>query len=119
MVAELLHELGYHFQANRKVREDRDYADWDALLGYVNRTAHAYFAAGDPVISVEARKNEFVGEFRNGGRNRSPQGTLENEWVSDVLLSELGRVLPYEGYHLGHNDDSITIDVNHDIVPSR
>jgi Rhodopirellula transposase DDE domain len=52
MVAELLHELGYHFQANRKVREDRDYADWDALLGYVNRTAHAYFAAGDPGLAI-------------------------------------------------------------------
>ncbi|HEX9132522.1 MAG TPA: ISAzo13 family transposase, partial [Ktedonobacteraceae bacterium] len=114
VVAELLHELGYLFQPNRKVKEDRDYADLDAQLGHVNRTAQAYFAAGDPVISVEARKKEFVGEFRNGGSAGCPQDTLEKAWVSDFLISELGQVVPYEVYHLGYNDDSIDIEVNHD-----
>ncbi|HEX9134531.1 MAG TPA: ISAzo13 family transposase, partial [Ktedonobacteraceae bacterium] len=101
-------------QPNRKVKEDRDYADLDAQLGHVNRTAQAYFAAGDPVISVEARKKEFVGEFRNGGSEGCPQDTLEKAWVSDFLTSELGQVVPYEGYHLGYNDDSIDIEVKHD-----
>ncbi len=112
MVAELLHELGYNLQANRKVKEERNYADLDTQLGHVNRTAQAYFAAGDPVISVEARKKEFVGEFRYGGREWSPQETLEKVWVRDVLISELGQGVPYEVYNLGYNDDSI--EVNHD-----
>ena len=114
VVAELLHELGYNFQPSRKVKEERDSSDLDAQLEHINRTAQACFAAGDPVISVETRKKEFVGEFRNGGSIGSPQGTLEKAWESDSLISELGRVIPYEVYHLGYNDDSIDKEVKHD-----
>ncbi len=114
VVAELLHELGYHLQANRRGKEDRDYADVDAQVGHVNRTVQAYFAAGEPVISVEARKKEFVGEFRNGGREGSPQAALEKAWESDLLLSDLGQEVPYEGYLLGCNDDRIDIEAKHD-----
>jgi transposase len=114
VVAELLHELGYNLQASRKVKEERDRSDWDAQLEHINRTAQACFAAGDPVISVEARKKEFVGEFRNGGRESSPQATLEKAWVSDSLISEPGQVVPYEVYHLGYNDDSTNKEAKHD-----
>jgi transposase len=114
VVAELLHELGYNLQASRKVMEERDCSDLDAQLGHINRKAQACFAAGDPVISVEARKKEFVGEFRNGGSVGSPQDFLEKEPASDSLISEPGQVVPYEVYHLGYNDDSTNKEAKHD-----
>src|SRR6266702_75981 len=82
MVAELLHELGYNLKVNRKTRED--YADLEAQLEYINRTAQAHFAMCDPVISVEARKKGFVGEFRNGGREQSPQDDMETFAVEGI-----------------------------------
>jgi transposase len=115
LVAELLHELGFNFRTNRKVREDRDCANLDTQLGHINRTVEAYFAASEPVISVEARKKEFVGEIRNGGRNRSPQDVLEKKGAGDFLISKLSQVVPDEVYNPGQNYDSINIEVNHDI----
>jgi len=115
MVAELLHELGYNLQVNRRIKAGRDYAVWDAQVAHINRTAQAYFAARDPVVSVEARKKEFVGEFRNGAREWSPQGTLEKVCVYDFLISELGQVTPYDVYNLGHNYDSVDREVDHGI----
>ena len=115
MVAELLHELGYNLQVNRKIKENRDHADWDAQLAHINRMAQAYFAVSDPVVSVEARKKEFVGGFRNGAREWSPQDTLEQGWVQDFPISELGRVTPYVVYNPGHNPGCVDIEVDHDI----
>jgi transposase len=104
MVAELLHELGYNLKVNRKTREDKDCADLDAQIEYINRTAQAHFAVCDPVISVEARKKEFVGEFRNGGHEWNPQGTMEKMWVHDFLVS-----------NLGHDYGSVDINVDRDM----
>jgi transposase len=115
MVAELLHELGYNLQVNRKIKEYRDHADWDAQVAYINRTAQAYFAVSDPVVSVEARKKEFVGEFRNGAREWRPQGALEKVWVHDFLISELGQVTPYDVYNLNHNPGCVDTEVDRDI----
>ena len=113
MVAELLHELGYNLKVNRKTRED--YADLEAQLEYINRTAQAHFAMCDPVISVEARKKGFVGEFRNGGREQSPQDNMEKMWEHDFLVSELGQVTPNDVYYLGHDHCSVGINVDHDM----
>jgi hypothetical protein len=113
MVAELLHELWYNLKVNRKPREDC--ADWDAQVEYINRTAQAHFAVCDPVISVEARKSELGGEFRNGGRELSPQDNLQKMWVHDFLVSELGQVTPNAMYNPGHDHCSVDISMDHDV----
>jgi transposase len=115
MVAELLHELGYNLKVNRKTREDKDYADLDARLEYINRTAQAHLAACDPVISVEARKKRVMGEFRNGGREQSPQDDLEKIWVRNFLVSELDQVTSNDVYNPGHDHGSVDINVDHDM----
>jgi transposase len=115
MVAELLHELGYNLKVNRKTKQDKDYADLEAQLEYINCTAQSHFAVCDPVISVEARKKEFVGEFRNGGRAWSPQDEMEKIWVHDFLVPEPGQLIPNDVYNLGHDHGSVGIDVDHEI----
>lgn len=115
MVAELLHELGYNLKVNRKFREVKDYADLEAQLEYINCTAQAHFAVCDPVISVEARKNEFVSEFRNGGREWNPPDNMEKMWVHDFLVPKLGQLTPNDVYNLGHDHSSVDINVDHDI----
>lgn len=115
MVAELLHELGYHLQVNRKPKNDRDHADWNAQVAHINQTAQTYFAVGDPVIAVEARKKEFVGGFRNGAREWSLQGTIEKVGENNFLISELGQVKPCDMYNLDHNHGSARIEGDHNI----
>jgi hypothetical protein len=113
MVAELLHELGYNLKVNRKIRED--YADWDAQVEYINRMAQAHFAVCDPVISVEVRKKEFVGAFRNRGREWNPQDNMEKMWAQDFRVSELGQVTPNDVCNLGQDHSSIDIHVDHNM----
>ena len=74
LVSELLHERGYSLQVNRKTREGGDHPDRDAPFEHVNTQAQAFLAAGEPAISVDAKKKELVGEFKNGGREWRPAG---------------------------------------------
>lgn len=113
MVAELLHELGYSLQVNRKIIEDRDHADWDAQIAHISHAVQAHFALSDPIVSVKARKKEYTDEFRKRANEWSFQGTLEKVWVHDVLVSELGQVRPYDECNLKY--DGPDIEVNHDI----
>jgi hypothetical protein len=99
----LLHELGYSLQANRKTREGGEHADRDAQFGHLNAQAEAFLAAGDPVISVDAKKKELVGDFKNAGREWRPQGEPEQVRVYDFPIAGLGHATPYGVYDLGQN----------------
>jgi len=102
-VAEALRGLRSSVQGNRTTREGGDDPDRDAPFAHLNAGAEAYLAAGDPVISVEAKKKELVGDVKNGGREWRPQGQPEEVRVYDFKLPELGRATPYGVYDLAAN----------------
>jgi transposase len=114
LVAEMLHELGYSLQANRKTLEGTGNPDRDAQFEYINRLARDYFTTADPVISVDTKKKELVGEFKNGGREWHPKGMPVKVGVHDFLLPELGRAIPYGVYDLATNSGWVSVGVDHD-----
>lgn len=113
-VAQALRELGYSLQANRKTREGTDHPDRDAQFAHVNAAAEAALTAGEPVISVDTKKKELVGDFKNGGREWQPVGVPEEVRIHDFVLPELGRVSPYGIYDLGHNSGWVNVGIDHD-----
>jgi transposase len=114
MVAELLHEIGYSLQANRKTKEGASHPDRDAQFQYLNRKVKRYLAAQQPVISVDTKKRELVGDFKNGGRELRPQGNPEKVRVHDFLIPELGRATPYGIYDWARNTGWVNVGVDHD-----
>jgi transposase len=114
MVAELLHDLGYSLQANSKTLEGASHPDRDAQFEHINRQAQEYHATVDPVISVDTKKKELVGEFKNGGRELRPMGTPERVRVHDFVIPELGRAIPYGVYDLATNSGWVSVGVDHD-----
>jgi len=113
-VAEALRGLRYSLQGNRKTRAGGDDPDRDAQFAHINQTAEAYLAAGDPVISVDAKKKELVGDFKNGGREWRPQGQPEEVRVYDFVLPELGRATPYGVYDLAANAGWVNVGLDRD-----
>jgi transposase len=113
-VAELLHELGYSLQANRKVLEGSSHPDRNAQFEHLNRAVQLQLSLGEPVISVDTKKKELVGPFRNGGKELRPQGTPEAVRVHDFLIPELGRVNPYGVYDLSENEAWVSVGTDHD-----
>lgn len=113
-VAERLRDLGYSLQGNRKTREGSNHPDRDAQFQHINATAQAFLAAGDPVISVDTKKKELVGDFKNGGREWRPQGEPEEVRVYDFMIPELGRVSPYGVYDLASNAGWVNVGIDHD-----
>jgi transposase len=113
-VAEVLHALGYSLQANRKTREGGDHPDRDAQFAQINVTSAAFLAAGDPVISVDTKKKELVGDFKNGGHEWQPKGEPEDVRVYDFPLPGLGRVSPYGVYDLAANAGWVSVGLDHD-----
>src|SRR6266566_3733659 len=114
LVSELLHEQGYSLQANRKTREGGDHPDRDAQFAYLNAQAASFLAAGEPVVSVDAKKKELVGDFKNPGREWRPQGEPEEVRVYDFPISGLGRATPYGVYDLGQNAGWVNVGMDHD-----
>ena len=112
-VAEALHDLGYSLQGNRKTREGGGQPDRDAQFAHINAAAEAALAAGEPVISVDTKKKELVGDFKNGGREWQPAGRPEEVRVHDFVLPELGRVSPYGVYDLAANAGWVSVGVDH------
>ena len=113
-VAEALHARGYSLQGNRKTREGSNNPDRDAQFGHINAAAEAALAAGEPVISVDTKKKELVGDFKNGGREWQPKGTPEEVRMHDFALPELGRVSPYGIYDLAANAGWVSVGIDHD-----
>jgi len=103
LVAGLLNDAGYSLQGNRKTKEGDIHPDRDAQFGYINTQVAGALAEQQPVISVDTKKKEFVGDFRNPGREYRPQGNPEEVRVHDFLIKELGRAVPYGVYDLAAN----------------
>jgi transposase len=113
-VSELLHDMGYSLQANRKVLEGSSHPDRNAQFEYLNGSVQLQLDAGEPVISVDTKKKELVGPFKNGGRELRPKGEPEQVRVHDFLIPELGRVSPYGVYDLGENEAWVSVGTDHD-----
>jgi len=115
-VAELLHEMEYSLQANQKKLEGSQHSDRNQQFEYINRKAQRYLKQGEPVISVDTKKKELVGDFKNPGREWHPQGRPEPVRVHDfeIRQPENGKVAPYGVYDLGRNVGWVSVGVDHD-----
>jgi transposase len=114
MVAELLHELGYSLQANRKTIEGKGHPDRNAKFEHINRKVRAALKAKEPVISVDAKKKELVGDFKNAGREWRPEGDPEPVRVYDFIIPRLGRVTPYGIFDMARNAGWVNVGTDHD-----
>jgi hypothetical protein len=114
LVGHLLNEAGYSLQANRKTTEGDSHPDRDAQFGYINTQVSTALAEQEPVISVDTKKKELVGDFRNHGREYRPHGNPEEVRVHDFLIKELGRAVPYGIYDLAANSGWVSVGVDHD-----
>ena len=114
LVGHLLNEAGYSLQGNRKTTEGDSHPDRDAKFGYINSQVTGALAEQQPVISVDTKKKELVGDFRNNGREYRPQGNPEEVRVHDFLIKELGRAVPYGIYDLAANSGWVSVGVDHD-----
>jgi len=114
VVAELLHELDYSLQANRKTTEGDSHPDRDAQFEYIDDRVQAYLTLRQPVISVDTKKKELVGDFRNVGQEWRPKGDPEKVRVHDFAIPELGRAAPYGVYDLAYNTGWVSVGVDHD-----
>ena len=114
MVADLLHDLGYSLQANQKTLEASQHPDRNAQFEYLNGAVQQQLWAGEPTISVDTKKRELIGPFKNGGRELRPTGEPEQVLTHDFIIRELGRVTPYGVYDVAQNDAWVSVGVDHD-----
>ena len=114
MVAALLQQLGYSLQANRKTIEGTRHPDRNAQFEHINARVRAYLRHGDPAISVDTKKKELVGNFKNAGREWRPRGQPQPVQVHDFVQPELGRAIPYGVYDLGANTGWVSVGIDHD-----
>ena len=114
LVSELLRAMGYSLQANRKTREGSSHVDRNAQFEYINAQATAFLKGRRPVISVDTKKKELVGDFKNGGREWRPRGNPEEVRVHDFIDKDLGKVAPYGVYDLANNVGWVGVGISHD-----
>jgi transposase len=113
-VAWLLHEAGYSLQANRKTREGNQHPDRNAQFEFINAQATRFQKRRQPVISVDTKKKELVGDFKNGGREWRPEGEPEKVRVHDFPDKELGKAIPYGVYDVTNNQGWVSVGIDHD-----
>jgi hypothetical protein len=113
-VAKLMRLLGYSLQANVKTREGASHPDRDAQFQHINAVAKAAVAAGQPVISVDTKKKELVGDFKNAGREWRPKGEPELVRVHDFRDKQLGKAIPYGVYDIAANQGWVNVGIDHD-----
>ena len=113
-VASLLRKMNYSLQANRKTMEGKQHPDRDGQFNYINQKARGQQRRGQPVISVDTKKKELVGGFKNAGREWRPQGDPEKVRVHDFIDKELGKVAPYGVYDLTWNNGWVSVGIDHD-----
>lgn len=114
VVGDLLHKLGYSLQANRKVLEGADHPDRNAQFEFISERTTQQLMAGNPVISVDTKKKELVGAFKNNGTTWCPEGKPEQVKVHDFVDKELGRANPYGVYDVGSNTGWVSVGTDHD-----
>jgi transposase len=114
VVGTLLKKLGYSLQANRKTLEGSSHVDRDAQFRHIAETVKAAIAAGQPAISVDTKKKELVGDFKNGGREYQPAGSPEQVRVHDFIDPKLGRAAPYGVYDIADDKGWVSVGIDHD-----
>ena len=114
LVANLLHELDYSLQGNRKTREGPPHPDRDAQFRYITAHVRRAHRQGAPAISVDTKKKELVGEFKNPGREWRPQGAPAPVRVHDFLVPAQGKTIPYGVYDLHRNEGWVSVGIDHD-----
>jgi len=114
LVAELLSTAGYSLQANRKTREGPNHPDRDEQFRYINRQVRRLQADGQPVISVDTKKKELVGDFKNAGKQWRPKDNPQPVRVHDFLIPENGKAIPYGVYDLTRNAGWVSVGIDHD-----
>ena len=107
-------ELGYSLQGNAKTIEGKQHPDRDAQFGHLNAQAEEHMAAGCPVISVDTKKKELVGRYKNGGREWQPSGEPEQVNVHDFVDQDLGKAVPYGVYDVAANTGWVNVGTDHD-----
>ncbi len=113
-VATLLREMDYSLQANRKTTEGKQHPDRNAQFEYISKRVRSQQRKGQPVISVDTKKKEKVGDFKNGGQEWHPQGHPEKVRVHDFIDKKLGKVAPYGVYDLTKNNGWVSVGIDHD-----
>jgi len=113
-VARLLKQAGYSLQANRKTREGSSHPDRNAQFEYINNQVLAFQKQNQPVISVDTKKKELVGEFKNPGQEWQPKGEPEKVDVHDFPKKDLGKAIPYGVYDLASNEGWVSVGIDHD-----
>jgi hypothetical protein len=113
-VATLLKGAGYSLQGNRKTREGAGHPDRDAQFRYLAGLITEGHQHGQPTISVDTKKKELIGDFKNGGREWRPTGQPIPVRVHDFLDPELGKAIPYGVYDLAHNEGWVSVGIDHD-----
>jgi hypothetical protein len=114
LVGELLEGLDYSLQGNRKTKEGLSHPDRDAQFRFINDKVAEALAEQQPVISVDTKKKELVGDFKNAGHEWRPKGTPEEVRVHDFLIKELGRAVPYGVYDIAANAGWVSVGIDHD-----
>ena len=112
-VAALLHDLDYSLQANRKTKEGSSHPDRDAQFEYINRQVRAFQRRGQPVVSVDTKKKELIGDFRNAGREWHRRGHPEEVRAKDFADKKLGKVIPEGVYDLTLNQGWVSVGIDH------
>jgi len=113
-VSALLHQAGYSLQANRKTREGASHRDRNAQFEYLNALVRRFLDRDEPAISVDTKKKELVGDFKNGGREWNPQGRPQEVRVHDFLDKTLGKAIPYGVYDILNNQGWVSVGIDHD-----
>jgi len=113
-VGRLLNADGYSLQSNRKTKEGESHPDRNAQFEFINKTAKRFQRKNQPVISVDTKKKEILGEFKNNGREWRPKGNPESVQVHDFMDKELGKVIPYGVYDLSENKGWVSVGIDHD-----
>jgi hypothetical protein len=114
LVADLLGLLNYSLQANRKTREGPPRPDRDAQFRHINETTRRFQEGGQPAISVDTKKKELVGDFKNAGREWRPEGEPEEVRVHDFIIPGQGKAIPYGIYDLARNEGWVSVGIDHD-----
>jgi Rhodopirellula transposase DDE domain len=113
-VARVLQAMGYNLQVNRKTREGTSHPDRDAQFEYIAKQVRWFQRRGQPVVSVDTKKKELVGDFKNGGREWQPEGSPEEVRCKDFIDKVLGKVAPYGVYDQTVNEGWVSVGIDHD-----
>lgn len=113
-IAYFLRSMKYSLQGNRKTKEGGNHPDRNAQFEYISRKVKAQQKLNSPVVSVDAKKKEIVGNFKNSGREWKPKGSPEDVLMHDFIIKKLGKVCPYGVYDLIRNEGWISVGIDHD-----